>query len=108
MTIQRIVQTSRAFPSQWEGFMADGRSLYVRFRHGNLSVYVADGDPLADDRPIIDEFLAAKDGDTGSMEYDELREHLARHGITAQAVMDSENRWHESILPAFIELQRRQ
>jgi len=34
--IVELVQTCNACPSQWEGRLADGRSIYIRFRHGEL------------------------------------------------------------------------
>lgn len=33
-----VKQTCFACPSQWEGYTEDGRTIYVRFRHGFLSV----------------------------------------------------------------------
>ncbi len=39
-TVVELRRTSVACPSQWEGRLADGRSLYIRFRHDELSVHV--------------------------------------------------------------------
>ena len=38
MLITEIKQTSDAFPSQWEGRLADGRPFYIRYRGGYLMV----------------------------------------------------------------------
>lgn len=43
--VTELEQTCTACPSQWEGRTADGSYLYIRYRHGHLSVYV-DGDPV--------------------------------------------------------------
>ena len=40
--IVMLEQTCGACPSQWEGQLADGRALYVRYRHGYLRACVAD------------------------------------------------------------------
>ena len=39
-TIIDLVQTCLSAPSQWEGVLSDGRWLYVRYRHGDLSMGV--------------------------------------------------------------------
>ena len=38
MLITEIRQTCPAFPSQWDGRLADGRPIYIRYRSGYLSV----------------------------------------------------------------------
>lgn len=40
MIITDVVQTCTACPSQWEARTADGRPVYIRYRHGYLSVRV--------------------------------------------------------------------
>jgi hypothetical protein len=42
-TVVALERTSTAAPAQWEGSLDDGRSLYVRYRHGLLRVGVGDG-----------------------------------------------------------------
>jgi hypothetical protein len=37
-----LKKTSVACPSQWEGDLEDGRAIYIRYRHGHLSVGVGD------------------------------------------------------------------
>lgn len=101
MQIVRIVQTCWACPSQWEGFMADGQVFYIRFRHGNISVYVDPMDPLKDDAPIIDERYVSPYGCEGCMGYAELRRFLSSRGIETPEQMESENTFHPSIVPAF-------
>ena len=39
--LKELKQTCFACPSQWEGRTTDGRFVYVRFRHGRLSVGIA-------------------------------------------------------------------
>lgn len=38
LTIKNIVQTCYACPSQWEAETLDGKAVYIRYRHGVLSV----------------------------------------------------------------------
>lgn len=42
MKLKRLERTCIACPSQWEGETEDGREVYVRYRHGRLSVEVGD------------------------------------------------------------------
>ena len=41
MRVTKLVMTCGACPSQWEGETDDGRFVYVRYRHGCLTVSVA-------------------------------------------------------------------
>lgn len=41
MKIAEVKQTCCACPSQWEGRLTDGRTFYVRYRYGYLSVCVS-------------------------------------------------------------------
>jgi hypothetical protein len=38
--VKEIEQTCEACPSQWEGYTDDGRSIYIRYRWGFLSVRI--------------------------------------------------------------------
>lgn len=38
----KVSMTCSASPWQWEGCTADDRSLYVRYRHGHLSIGIGD------------------------------------------------------------------
>ena len=40
MLIAELTQTCDRSPSQWEGRLDDGRTIYIRYRHGQLSVHV--------------------------------------------------------------------
>lgn len=43
MTLPRVIELDRtcmAFPAQWEGRIADGRQVYIRYRNGWLSASV--------------------------------------------------------------------
>lgn len=99
IAIDRIVQTCAACPSQWEGFLTDGRAFYIRFRHGSLYMDVHPTNPLQkeDSERVLD-----WDDDTnwrGEMDYAELCSILSRAGITAPPEMNSDNRWHPHIVP---------
>lgn len=98
MTIARIVQTCSSHPSQWEGYLADGRAFYIRYRHGHLSMVAHLADPFADDAVSLFDDVSAGGG--GDMPYDELRGRLTRHGIGSPERMDAETEWHEGIVPA--------
>ena len=43
MRIVKLYQTCPACPSQWEGETDDGRSVYIRYRYGRLTMSVAAG-----------------------------------------------------------------
>ncbi|MFI5532149.1 hypothetical protein ACIA8O_26810 [Kitasatospora sp. NPDC051853] len=47
----RVVQTSAAFPSQWDAWTAAGQYLYLRYRHGEGTVEWHPGPDLDDDTP---------------------------------------------------------
>lgn len=77
-----LKKTSTACPSQWEGDLEDGRAIYARYRHGHLSVGVADYVDGAVRNGMSDEALFADyvgDGLDGFMDFEELRVQL--HGL---------------------------
>lgn len=34
----KVWRTCEAFPSQWEGMLDNGKSIYIKYRHGKLKV----------------------------------------------------------------------
>ena len=38
MKVKTIIETCSACPAQWEGSLEDGRTIYIRYRHGYLSI----------------------------------------------------------------------
>ena len=40
LVLTELEQTCGMYPSQWEGKTTDGRFVYIRYRHGELSVGV--------------------------------------------------------------------
>ena len=75
-------KTSLACPSQWEGVLDDGRAVYVRYRHGGLSVGLGDEIQEAVSNGISDRALYRDyvgDSLDGFMDVDELKVHL--HGL---------------------------
>lgn len=75
-------RTSLACPSQWEGTLADGRVVYARYRHGELSVGLGDDITEAVRNGMSDRALCADyvgDGLDGFMDFEELKVHL--HGL---------------------------
>jgi hypothetical protein len=73
MTLRK---TCEACPSQWEGTLADGTPVYVRFRWGHLSVKL---NPWTKDTTSILE-LNQGHGMEGYMSGGELLEHLRKVG----------------------------
>lgn len=39
--IKELEKTCWACPSQWEGFLEDGRAIYIRYRWGYLSIRIS-------------------------------------------------------------------
>lgn len=79
-----LKKTSLACPSQWEGELEDGRILYARYRHGELSVGVGDDIEEAVRNGKSDQALYTShigDGLDGFMNFDELKIYL--HGLLA-------------------------
>lgn len=77
-----LKKTSIACPSQWEGTLDDGRVVYARYRHGELSVGVGDAIEGAVRNSTSDQALYADhvgDGLDGFMDFEELKVHL--HGL---------------------------
>jgi hypothetical protein len=72
-------KTCTACPSQWEGTLDDGRAIYARYRHGELSVGVGDDIDEAVTNSRTDAALHADyigDGLDGFMDLHELKNHL--------------------------------
>jgi hypothetical protein len=71
-----LKKTSLACPSQWEGALEDGRIIYARYRHGELSVGVGDDIEEAVRNGMSDQALYMShigDGLDGFMNFDELK-----------------------------------
>ena len=80
--VTALKKTSTACPSQWEGTFKDGRAVYARYRHGELSVGVGDDIEEAvrnstSDRALYADYVG--DGLDGFMDLEELKVHL--HGL---------------------------
>jgi hypothetical protein len=41
LKIENLKKTCHACPAQWEGFLNDGRAIYIRYRWGYLSVCIS-------------------------------------------------------------------
>lgn len=73
--IVALEQTCIACPSQWEGESAEGAAVYIRYRHGHLSVRVGPSIDEAIDRGGVFDWESDDEMD-GWMDEDELRSHL--------------------------------
>jgi len=74
-----LKKTSPACPSQWEGSLEDRRTVYARYRHGELSVGVGDDLDAAVHNGWTDQALFAEyvgDALDGFMDFEELKAHL--------------------------------
>lgn len=71
--IMEISKTCEACPAQWEGRLDDGQYIYVRFRHGRLSIKVG-GPTIAEAVMGETVFSWTSGGDLdGYMEYNYLK-----------------------------------
>lgn len=76
-----LKNTCIACPSQWEGALEDGRAIYARYRHGELSVGVGNDINEAVRNGMSDQALYAKaigNGFDGFMDFQELKAQLHR------------------------------
>jgi hypothetical protein len=64
--LRRLKRTTIASPSQWEGETLDGKEVYVRYRHGLLSVEV-------DEQQVLE--CSALEAHGCLMEENELQEY---------------------------------
>lgn len=74
-----LKRTCLACPSQWEGSLADGRAVYARYRHGELTIGVGDDIDGAVCNASSDVALYAEEvGDDldGFMSFEELKVKL--------------------------------
>lgn len=75
ITVKELTQTCEACPAQWEGLTTDDRPIYVRYRHGYLSVRL--GEKGATEAYASPEIFGLEIGEPldGAMAYDELKQH---------------------------------
>jgi len=77
-----LKKTCTACPSQWQGTLEDGRVIYARYRHGELSVGMGSDIDAAVRNGWTDEAFYADyvgNGFDGYMDFEELKVHL--HGL---------------------------
>lgn len=82
LELATLTRTCLACPSQWEGTLDDGRAIYVRYRHGELSVGIGGDIDDAVRNGMSDQALYAADigdGLDGFMDVEELKTRL--HGL---------------------------
>lgn len=74
-----LKRTCLACPSQWEGTLEDGRAVYARYRHGELSIGVGDDIDEAVRNARSDVAVYAEEigeGLDGFMDFEELKVKL--------------------------------
>jgi hypothetical protein len=74
-----LKRTTWACPTQWEGELEDGRTLYARCRHGELSVGIGAGLDAAVANGMSKNALCRDLVEEAPMSFEELRAHL--HGL---------------------------
>ena len=77
--VTALKRTCLACPSRWEGTLEDGRAIYARYRHGELSIGVGDDIDEAVRNTGSDVALYAEevgDGLDGFMSFEELKAKL--------------------------------
>lgn len=79
-----ILSVEGAFPTQFEGITADGEPVYIRYRHGSLSMNV--GEPGETVNQMLErdwdgtEVFSRNDGTgNGMMSLEELKEAIPEH-----------------------------
>lgn len=78
LVVEACEQTCEWVPSQWEGSTPDGRPIYVRYRHGYLSVRAGQvGQTIEDAVRSGQEVVGRAIGDAfeGVMTYEDLRRY---------------------------------
>ncbi len=89
MKITTLAKTCIACPAQWEGRTDDDRGVYVRYRHGLLTVSVSE--PGGDIDAAVEEgkdvlYIQRDSGLDGWMESDELKPILIEHGLADETL----------------------
>ena len=79
ITIIKIKKTCSACPSQWEGITSYNCSVYVRFRHGWLTVSVGEPNDLSEfagvhGTEVFSDSVEGENGSDGVMSYDRLKD----------------------------------
>jgi hypothetical protein len=74
-----LKRTTWACPTQWEGKLGDGRTLYARCRHGELSVGIGAGIDAAIANGMSKDAFYFDYVEDAAMSFEELRAHL--HGL---------------------------
>jgi len=85
MKLLHVTRTSIACPSQWEGVLDNGCMLYVRYRHGGLSINKSK-EPTDDIYEAVngEELLYEVVGEDGLMWWKELLPYLVKAGVDAE------------------------
>ena len=77
IVIKSLEKTCYACSAQWEGWTNDNRQVYIRYRHGFLSVRISEeGDDTEYAAVEGEEVYGEWIGDSGYMSLDELKTHL--------------------------------
>lgn len=65
ITVKSIKKTSRACPAQWDGLTDDNKTVYVRYRFGQLRIEV-------DKNPVFT--MKAGEGYDGFMDFERIKQ----------------------------------
>lgn len=73
LEVAAIRMTSGSFPTQYEGWLKDGRHIYVRFRHGSLMIGVGSTLDSAVEDAMGEAFFLEENLPGVEMSYEELK-----------------------------------
>ncbi len=79
LNIVSLKKTAIACPSQWQGLLGDGRTVYFRYRGGRFTFQIGkDLDDAVGSKPII-ELVNPEDPLDGAMDEDILKEVVGKY-----------------------------
>lgn len=75
--VRQLTMISEDRPTQWEGLVGDQGSIYIRYRRGELEVYVSETSkrPVKDGERILDQRIGRKYD--GRMSTDRMKDIVA-------------------------------
>ena len=81
LRIAEISRSSRSHPTQWEGFLSDGRAFFITYQRGVATMIADPSNPLNDDAETLMHSLMRGVYSDSFLPYDTLRGALSNVGI---------------------------
>lgn len=82
--VSNLAMTSDACPTQWQGQVGDEGSIYIRYRWGELEVYVSETshDPIREGMRVFDQRMGGEyDGQMSTDQMKALLAGVCRFGV---------------------------